>query len=263
MKLRLVPPRQGLVWVRQGLRVFFRRPIAYSVLLLVYLLVGPLFMMALAPLASLAFMIATREAVAGRFAFPGAFVDPLRTARQRWAQLHLGVLYAIALALLFWLGDAVGGAAFDALRQAVSEGKRAPQDLQPLLSNPSLQFAWLLLAGGVGLLAVPFWHAPALVHWDGQGAAKALFSSTIACWRNKGALAVFTLGWMGVMMGLAFGLVVLFTVLGRPQLAFVAATPAMLMLSAAFYASLYFTFADSFEASGPGLSPSAGQEIGG
>jgi hypothetical protein len=41
---------------------------------------------------------------------------------------------------------------------------------------------------------------------------------------------------------------VVLQLLGAPQLALVAVMPAALMLSAAFYASLYFTFADSFEA---------------
>jgi len=37
MKLKLVPPRQGAVWVRQGLAIFFRRPLAFCVLFLVYM----------------------------------------------------------------------------------------------------------------------------------------------------------------------------------------------------------------------------------
>jgi len=108
--------------------------------------------------------------------------------------------------------------------------------------------AWLILAVGVALLAVPFWHAPALVHWGGQGAAKSLFFSTVACWRNKGALTVFTLGWFGVLVAFAFLSTAVFALLGVPQLAFLAFTPAMLMLTSAFYASLYFSFVDSFEA---------------
>ena len=45
------------------------------------------------------------------------------------------------------------------------------------------------------MLAVPFWHAPALVYWDHHGCAKALFSSTLACWRNRGAFTVYSLVW--------------------------------------------------------------------
>jgi hypothetical protein len=248
MKLKLVQPRQGALWVRQGLAVFFRRPLAFCVLFLVYMLVGPLVMFAVAPLATAGFMIATRQALEGRFPFPGVFIDPLRAAGpQRWAQLKLALAYAIGIAIVFWLGDIVGGRAFDALRDAVAAGRTSPQELEPLLSDNSLQWGWLILAGGVTLLAVPFWHAPSLVHWGAQSAAKAMFFSTVACWRNKGALTIYSLGWGAVIMVFALLSTTVFALLGVPQMAFAALTPAMLMLSAAFYASLYFTFADSFE----------------
>lgn len=250
MRLKLVPPQRGMVWVRDGLRVFFRKPLAFCLLFLVYVLVGPMLMLAVAPLASLGFMIATRQALEDRFPFPGVFIEPLRATRaQRWGQIQLGIAYALAVGLLFWLGDSIGGAAFDALRKAVGEGRTSPQELEPLLADSSLQTAWLLLAVGMAVIAVPFWHAPALVHWAGLGAAKSLFFSTVACWRNKGALTLFALGWAAVTLLLLMLTVAVFTLLGMPQLVFVAVTPLSLMVSAAFYASIYFTFADSFEPS--------------
>ena len=250
MRLKLVPPRQGALWVRDGLRVFFRKPLAFCVLFLIYLLVGPMLMLAVAPLATLGFMIATRQALAGRFPFATVFIEPLREpGAKSWAQIRLGIAYAVAVGLVFWLADSVGGDAFDAVRDAIGGGKSTPQELQPLLADPDLQMAWMILAVGVSVLAVPFWHAPALVHWGGQGAAKALFFSTVACWRNKGALTVFTLGWGGVIVAFAILSTTIFALLGVPQLAFIAFTPAMLMLTSAFYASLYFSFVDSFEPS--------------
>ena len=261
MRLKLVPPRQGMAWVRQGLHVFFQRPIAFCALFFIYVFIGPMLMMAVAPLASVGFMIATRQALDGRFPFASVFIEPLQgPASRRWAQIQLGLAYALAVALVFWVADAVGGAAFDALRQAIGEGKSTPEELQPLLSDSSLQFGWFLLAGGIALLAIPFWHAPALVHWDGQTAIKALFFSTVACWRNKGALTVYVLAWGTVILVFAFVMTMLFALMGMPQAAFVASTPAVLMLSAAFYASLYFTFADSFEASPDAASLPPAQE---
>jgi len=248
MRLKLIPARQGALWVRQGLRIFFRRPLAFCMLFLIYMLIGPVVMFAVAPLATVAFMIATRQALQGRAPMPSVYIEPLQVSRaQRWAQLQLGIGYAIGIALVFWLGDAVGGRAFDALREAVAAGKSSPQELEPLLSDPDLQLGWLLLAGGLALLSVPFWHAPALVHWGAHPAAKALFFSTVACWRNKWAFAVYSLGWGAVIIVFAMISTTVFALLGMPQVAFAAVTPAMLMLSAAFYASLYFTFADSFE----------------
>jgi hypothetical protein len=237
MRLRHWPPRQGLVWVRQGLRVFLRRPLAFTALFFIYALIGPMLMFAVAPLATLGFMIATQQALRGRFAFFTVFVQPLQGSRaQRIAHLQLGVLYAVGVALIFWLSDAVGGAAFDALREVMGTGREvSAQELQRVLSDPSLQAGWLIMTGGISLLAVPFWHAPGLV----------------ACWRNKGALLMYALGWVMVVTFMGFAITSVFALLGMPQIAFAAATPAMLTMSAAFYASLYFTFADTFEPSLP------------
>jgi hypothetical protein len=239
--------------VRQGLGVFFQRPVAFSLLLFTYLLVGLVFAFAIAPLASLGFMIATQQVLGGRVPLPGVFVEPLRIdSPRRWAQLKLGFGYAVGVGLVLWLGDAIGGRAFDALREAMAAGKTTPQEMEPLMSNPDLRLASLLVMSGIGLLSVPFWHAPALVHWGGHGAVKAMFFSTVACWRNKGALAVYILAWAAVSLLFTMLAGIVLGLLGAPQLVYVAIMPAMLMLSAAFYASLYFTFADSFEpADGP------------
>jgi hypothetical protein len=95
-------------------------------------------------------------------------------------------------------------------------------------------------------LSVPFWHAPALVHWGGQRVGQALFSSAVAVWRSKGAFFVYAMGWVGVM--LVFGIVtaLVLGLVGLPQLAGVIGLPAGLMFSAVFYISLLFTFNDSF-----------------
>ncbi|HEX6361774.1 MAG TPA: BPSS1780 family membrane protein [Albitalea sp.] len=262
MKFRHVPPRQGVRWVVDGLRVFMRKPLAFCVLFLIYLLIGPMVMLAVSPLATVGFMIATRQALAGRFPFPGVFIEPLQASRaQRWAQVKLGLAYAVAVALVLWISDSVGGAAFEALREAVREGRTDPQELEPILDDSSLQSGWLLAALGMALVAIPFWHAPALVHWGGHGAAQSLFFSVVACWRNKGALLVYSLGWGAVILVFAFVSTTVFALLGVPQLAVLFFMPAVLMLSSAFYASLYFTFADSFEPTAePAVAEAASRE---
>ena len=53
--------------------------------------------------------------------------------------------------------------------------------------------------GLAACLSVPFWHAPALVYWQGQGVGQALFSSTLAVWRCKGAFLMYSLAWVGVI----------------------------------------------------------------
>jgi hypothetical protein len=103
-------------------------------------------------------------------------------------------------------------------------------------------------------LSLLFWHAPALVHWCGVNAPKAVFFSLVACWRNKAAFIMYGIVWAGAM--LLFGVVTttLFTLIGLPQLVGLAALPAALVFSTVFYTSLYFTFADCFELE-PGDTP--------
>ena len=258
MKFQSVPASRGAQWVRQGFAIFFKQPLGFAGLFAAFLfvlfvsmllpLVGSLVLLAVLPLASLGFMIGTRMALAGRFPLPRVFIDPLRNGRtRRVAMVQLGVLYALATALIMWLSDVVDGGALDALMQTLSNSKAAPDAVQEQLSNGRLQAGLLLRFGLAGLLSVPFWHAPALVHWGEQTAGKALFFSLMACWRNRGAFTVYALSWTAVILLFAVLANVLFALLGQIQLMAVMAMPASLIFSTVFYASLYFTFADCFE----------------
>jgi hypothetical protein len=88
------------------------------------------------------------------------------------------------------------------------------------------------------------------VFWGDQGVAQSLFSSTLACWRNRGAFLVYGVGFGGMVLvasalaGLLVGLV------GIGAIATVLTFGISLALIAGFYASLYFTFADCFELDG-------------
>jgi hypothetical protein len=104
---------------------------------------------------------------------------------------------------------------------------------------------------------VPFWHAPALVHWGAQPAAKSLFFSLMACWRNRGAFVVYALTWTAVILVFAVAANLMFALLGQGHLMAMAAMPASLIFSTVFYASLYFTFADCFDVDGSDPAPSS------
>jgi hypothetical protein len=119
-------------------------------------------------------------------------------------------------------------------------------EVDALLSESGVAVGALLAVGLGTLLSMPFWHAPALVHWGGQGVRQALFSSTLALWRSKGAFLAYMLAWIGVL--LLFGLVtaVVFSLIGVPQLTGLIGVPAGLVFSTVFYISVLFTFTDSF-----------------
>ena len=257
MKLQTVPTRQGALWVRQGFQVFFRQPMAFAALFAAFMFgvfvvatlpfFGTLLVLAWLPVVSLGFMLATRLALGGHFATPRVFIVALRPPRARQiAMVQLGLAYALGTFAIVWLCDGMDGGAFEALMDALPNAQTAPQGVANTLADSDLWWGLSLRLALAGALSVPFWHAPALVFWDGHGVAKALFSSTIACWRNRGAFAVYSVAWFALVSLVGVGGSLVFGLLGQPQLFALAAVPMSLMLTTVFYASLYFTFADCF-----------------
>ncbi|MGY4830337.1 BPSS1780 family membrane protein [Sphaerotilaceae bacterium SBD11-9] len=257
MQLRLVPPGRGALWVRQGFRIFFARPFSFMGLFGMLLLgmvvaqlipwVGPLLFSASLPLITLGFMRGTHQALQGRFPTPGIMFAPLRGphARPLW---QLGAIYAACMFAVALVYIAIDGGRMQAFQTAALGEKATPEALAERLSDGRLQLGFLWFAGATTLLSLPFWHAPALVFWGGQSAGKAMFFSTVACWRNKWAFAVYGLTGMGIVMGFALASSLLFALIGAPGVAPLVMMPAVLLFTAVFYASLFFTFADCFEA---------------
>ena len=102
---------------------------------------------------------------------------------------------------------------------------------------------------------MPFWHAPALVHWGAQGAWQALFSSTLAIWRSKGAYLMYALAWSALVGLFGVAAALLFGLLGQRQMAGFLALPAGLFFSTIFYVSLIFSFDDCFGEAGAAAAP--------
>ena len=270
LRLHPVAPRQGLQWVRQGFALWARRPLAFvglftfflfAVLLLMALVpvVGGPLGMALLPMLSLGFMIASRSAAAGGPVHALQLIDGLRhpDRTQRKAQWLLCGAYALGSLVVITTADWVDGGLFEALQRemaASGAGKVSPE-LEAILADPRLVQGMLVRIALAGLLSVPFWHAPALVHWGGQGALQALFTSTVALWRTRGAFTVFMLGWAAAMLVVAGLVVMLGTLFGARQALGILTLPIGLVFSAAFYVSLWFSFADTFDATG---EPAAG-----
>lgn len=257
MKLQLVPARRGAQWVRQGFQVFFKRPLAFSglfglaslALLMVSIvpLLGTVVSFGAMPLMSLGFMIATSQVL--RDGSPGfsVFWLPLKgdVARKR-ALLKLGLSYALCvigmLALWFWLDDG----RIASYRATMMSPNPSPEAVGTMLDDNRLVLSLFTPVILLSLISIPFWHAPALIHWGGLPAGKAVFFSTVACWRNRGAFAMYGLGWFFALMAFST-LATLFALITGAQAATVIALPAVLMLYVVFYASLYFSFADCFE----------------
>ncbi|GKT20608.1 BPSS1780 family membrane protein [Acidovorax sp. SUPP3334] len=256
MKLHIVPARAGLEWVRLGIRVFWRQPMALAALFFMTMaamslatllpLIGPAVALALLPSATLAMMVAAGEATQGRFPTPALLLVAFRTGRQRLRDmLILGALYAVGFLAVMAISALVDDGQFarvylggEQLTREVAEAG----DFQAAM--------WVALALYVPL-SLLFWHAPGLVHWHGVPPVKALFFSMVACLRNFGAFTVYGLAWTGVFLGAGIVVSIAVTLLALLGLGAGIAGGIMvgtaLMLAAMFFTSVVFSFRDCFE----------------
>ena len=265
MTLRIVDAsaRDGALWVSRAFALFFRKPLAFSALFALFLFaalvllalpyIGPLLLLMALPLLGLGFMIGARSALEGGPVHAGHLLEPLRGGSEaalarRKQLLLLCSLYAVCTAAIMLASDALDGGAFERLQILVASARDAAKqkELDGLLGDSGLLQGLLLRLGGTALLSIPFWHAPPLVWWQGQGLAQSLFSSALACWRNRIAFLVYGLAWTGSL--LVFSLLAggIFALIGMPQWVPLAAVPAGLMFSTAFYVSLWFTYEGCF-----------------
>jgi formate-dependent nitrite reductase membrane component NrfD len=264
--LKPVPASRGPRWIGDAFRLFARKPLAFTALFAVFFfaamvvslvpLLGGLAQMMALPLLSLGFMVAGQSALLNGPVHPRQFIEPLMgDPLKRRALLTLCIVYGLLALCILMLADAVSNSAWSRFQQLLSQGEAAQPQIDALLAEPGVTTAMFLGLGLGALVSVPFWHAPALVHWGGQGVQQALFSSTVAVWRSKGAFIAFMLAWVGVVM--LFGLLaaLVFALLGLPQLAGVLAVPGGLVFSAVFYLSVLFTFNDSFGGGAPQPPP--------
>lgn len=258
LRLHAVAPSAGARWVRQGFALWWRRPLRFiglfgfflfGVLLLLSLpWIGPLLGMATLPLLTLGFMIASRSTLDGGPVQVAQFAEGLRVAdpARRRAQLLLCGAYALGSAATMLLADWIDGGLFEQLQMALaSSGSWRAPEVVAILEQARLSQGMLARLTLMTALAVPFWHAPALVHWGGQSFGQALFSSTLALWRARGAFVVYSLVW--ALLVLATSLLALLLVLaGIPAAANLLVLGSGLVMSVVFYVSLWFSFADSF-----------------
>jgi hypothetical protein len=247
MKLNIVPARTGLTWVKLGLKTFAGQPLAMAGLFFMYMaaasvlglvpIVGVVAALAIVPAATLGLMAASAEASRGKFPMPSILISAFRAGQQRLrAMLTLGALYAAACLLI----TLVAGLIFP----LPAGGKEA--DMETVVTSPAFQQSMMLTLLLYLPVSVMFWHAPALVHWHGITPAKSLFFSSVAIVRNLPAYLVYGFGWLAVFMIAGLLVTTLGGLLGGPEMIGTIMLPTALIMASMFFASLYFTFRDSF-----------------
>jgi len=257
MKLQIVPAKQGLVWVKQGIRTFWRQPLAFTGLFFLFMawvsvlsmvpFIGAALALLVLPAATLGLMVATEQAASGKFPMPTVMLVAFRAGQQRLkAMLLLGVLYALSFLAVMAISALVDGGGF--AKVYLANAPITPE----VVNDTDFQTAMWLTTIMYVPLSMLFWHAPALVHWHGVPPVKSLFFSAIACWRNLGAFALYLLAWAGVFVAGAMLILLISSALGGNDLSAAVLMPGSLLMAAMFFTSVYFSVKDCFELPEPG-----------
>jgi hypothetical protein len=236
----------------------FLMSLAAVVLLSMIPLAGGALAPMLAPVATVGLMAATRQAVQGQLPLPVTLLTAFRQSpRQTRDMLMLGAIQAAALLVITIVAATPDADALGRLLQ-----KYNYQIGPELLADPQRRAAsrafvrhivtWHLLYLPVAAL---MWHAPALVLWHRLPVGKSLFFSAIAVLRNMPAYLMYGLGWLAVASIAWAGLIAIAGLAGNLTLLVSGLTPLIVLIASMFYASLWFTFRDSFVADLPPATP--------
>jgi hypothetical protein len=259
IRIRPVSPLAGLSWVRRGVRMFARRPggflglfgLAMLTMALLEVLVPVVllpFALAIAPLVSLGFMVATESVHNDLPIRPGAFVEPLASGpRERSALAQIGLAYVVAALAASMLVHWIDGG--ELARWLTALGTPMPDGSPPVPKPLSERGTTALVVGAsvVALVSIPLWYAPALVHWGRQRAPQAMFSSIVALWRTRGAFVVYLLGWWVLCTLAMLAASLLAAVVGNAMLGAFLMIVVAWSLTAVFYVTLWYGFEDTFE----------------
>jgi len=262
MKLNIIPVKKGLTWVKDGIRTFWRQPLAFTGLFFLFMawvsllsmvpVIGSAMALLILPAATLGLMVATEQASLGKFPMPTVLMVAFRAGQQRLkAMMVLGVLYALSFLLVMALSALVDGGAF--AKVYLANAPITPE----LVNGADFQMAMWLATILYIPLSMLFWHAPALVHWYGVPPVKSMFFSAVACWRNLGAFAVYLLAWAAVFVTGATLILTLSGALGGNDLTAAVLMPGALLMAAMFFTSVYFSVKDCFDLPLPGSQTEA------
>ncbi len=251
MKLQILPANTGVTWVKLGIQTFFKQPLALGGLFFMFLacvsivsiipVLGSPLSLILIPGATLGLMVATLDALRGKFPMPSTLAAGFRAgASRRKSMLILGIIYAASFTLMMWIAVTLGGDSLAQLDLSSPEKTRIAMD--------SADFHTALLSGAAMYLVLSlfFWHAPGLVHWYDIPPTKALFFSMVACLRNFKAYLMYGLTWMAVLLGTSTVLGVVMGLLGLQAFGRPIITAFALSMAAMTFTSVYFTFRDTF-----------------
>lgn len=202
--MRIVPARNGWLWLAKGFALFRKSPAMWIFLVLTYwigmALLGQIRYLGMAvstvllPAVSVSFMIMCADLDRGVTLRPSLLISGFQSRLA--SLLVLGVLYLLSIAGALAIASIADSGA---LLEWVILGREPPVGA---IRDGSVSRAFALAAAVGTPIMMAFWFAPVLVAWDRMGPGKALFYSFFSVLRNWRAFLVY--GGAFVLAGAAF-----------------------------------------------------------
>lgn len=250
MQLLEVPPKSGYVWLRQGIWLFRKSPLALLALMFPYLLgimllsaipvVGSFLPLIFLPGLSVGFMAACRDIIRNKPVFPHLLLDGFRGHGRVVARrlLVLGCYNALATAIVFLIsslfdnGSLVGAMVFGAKPSDIADG--------------ALDVSMLVTMVAYIPVAMLFWFSPVLVAWHEITPAKAMFFSWTACVRNGRAFIVYAICTILASTLLSTLLLMVLVLFGAFKYWGALLTPYAVIVTAILYCTFYASYRGCF-----------------
>lgn len=209
MQLNKAPSGDGYVWVRQGFWLFKKNPLAFLMLVFLYVFIAqfailiPVFgvfaVLLLTPALTVGFMTACQMVIRGEKVMPIVYLAAFRgkDSITKKNLLILGTVYAFAILILSLIASA-----FIDFKQLIT---LLTQEQTPTIRDVQGLYTGLT----IGLLlylpvAMVMWFAPILIAWEKMSVPQALFSSWVACWTNKAAFIFYLMIWAVLIVAVPF-----------------------------------------------------------
>lgn len=247
--MKTVPARHGWAWLARGYLLFRKNPAMWILLVFTYWILmslfnqipvaGPLVATLFLPAFSVSFMAMCRELDRG---------GPLRPVllfagfRENFPTLlSMGGLYLLAIMLVLGLSALADRGA---LANWVIQGN-APD--ATAIRDGSFSSALIIAAMAGTPVVMAFWFAPVLAAWEAMGAAKALFFSFFAAWRNWRAFLLYSavLALAGAVLSVALVTAAL-VLRGHPELLRLGLIATVLATMPTLFGSFYAAYCDIF-----------------
>jgi hypothetical protein len=251
MQARTLPAPRGWSWILEGFALWKRNPALITFLVFGYWFcllivaavpfIGQVLMSLAMPALSLGIFNGCKAVAEKRKAGPEILISGFKQNLPE--QVKIGGIYLIGTLIVLGLTALADGGILAELML----GKRKLDDATA--EDPALMLSLLIGTLGSTPLMMAYWFAPLLCGWGRMSAAKAMFFSFVACWRNWRAFLAYGMGLMVAV--LIPGMLISLLGLLSPILSTLPAIALPLIFIPVVFASFYANACDVFDHIGP------------